>query len=665
MRIIVNKNDVEINLYPSQLPSLPSKPQTTLLTSSHLLTLTTSNSVTKSSLLTTSSSTTASSLLTTPSSLTTSALTERRSDIVDWLKEFSLHNLNDLLFSAVLEQRVDIMTWLLEHGADIESRNYVKNTPLLTAVKNRLVVVVKALLKLGANPEALDRKKETPLHFTLKVPTGTTGNDAKQLDSKIKKSQDWEEIAICLLEHKAKPELPNTSFVAEAAYWQWKRLLHHVLTTEEYKPYVASQINHPWRKHEDSLRETSLNALQQCVYKRETEIVKSLLKSKANPNEMYNVNFSMHEDHWISRWDIKRTAPLSIAVANGDTEIITSLLKSKADPNIESELYDIAYYEVDECSDNDESKGKGLRPLHIAAASGKAETVLYAAAIYNKKAVFKLLLAYKAQLGSQHKHYDIPAILKLMDAYPKVSRFGSAELAFWAANDSSRLALEPIRHDLSRWGEELNFSLQSLRTAVSPSELMTKIQQAWQEQPYTFNGLSNVSKGLRQSLTVIDPAFKNQLNFRDSQLRDLFLELNALEEQLVLKQKSNFNFIIETHRLIPFAFKPKRALRINKNFDLFSRTQFQIPDAITHLIFSFLTGLPLKDIPKWMMIVVSLQDSSIEFGKSLPNTKAALQTKPNHYYLTRCILFFKAYNKQQKQEPTSQSAVAIRTGTFS
>lgn len=51
---------------------------------------------------------------------------------------------------------------LIEHGADVNSTNYVGSTALHFAVDN---TTVDLLIKAGANVNALDRDKWSPLHF--------------------------------------------------------------------------------------------------------------------------------------------------------------------------------------------------------------------------------------------------------------------------------------------------------------------------------------------------------------------------------------------------------------------------------------------------------------------------------------------------------------------
>ena len=69
---------------------------------------------------------------------------------------------NSPLQIAALEGFVDIVRFLLEKGAQVDSRNIDKETPLIDAVENGHLEVVKLLLDFGANPRLGNAKGDEP-----------------------------------------------------------------------------------------------------------------------------------------------------------------------------------------------------------------------------------------------------------------------------------------------------------------------------------------------------------------------------------------------------------------------------------------------------------------------------------------------------------------------
>lgn len=69
---------------------------------------------------------------------------------------------NSPLQIAALEGFADIVKFLLEKGADVDTRNIDKETPLIDAVENGHLEVVKLLLEHGANPRLGNAKGDEP-----------------------------------------------------------------------------------------------------------------------------------------------------------------------------------------------------------------------------------------------------------------------------------------------------------------------------------------------------------------------------------------------------------------------------------------------------------------------------------------------------------------------
>lgn len=369
---------------------------------------------------------------------------------------------------------------------------------------------------------------------------------------------------------------------------------------------------------------------QTALFDKSSKCIKLLLDAKANPNI---TNSRGHP-------------PLYDAVSRRSLPAVKAFLENKNSPT------HINFEFKDESEPSDEI------------------TVLFAAALLNEKGIFKLLLAHNANLGSKHKEYDIAGILKIMNDNPHVSRISKPVLAFWVANKRERPDVAHISLYLGDWPGNIDFTMRTLKAAVSQLELGARIENAYVGGCSEIHLLLTYShiRGMRQCLTFIDPTLKKFVNFGGGReglvIRNLFLKLNALEESLMFKQQSNYmDCIIKTHDLMEFAFKPENILGINKNFNLFSTCRLQIPTVIAQLIFSFLTGLPLADIPKWMTIVISLQKSAIAFRKyrHSPKSAALLHGRHDDYpvinYLSLIhhILFFESYLTHQGQSPSSSN----------
>jgi ankyrin repeat protein len=69
---------------------------------------------------------------------------------------------NSPLQIAALEGFIDIVKFLLEKGADVDTRNIDKETPLIDALENGHLEVVKLLLSHGANPRLGNAKGDEP-----------------------------------------------------------------------------------------------------------------------------------------------------------------------------------------------------------------------------------------------------------------------------------------------------------------------------------------------------------------------------------------------------------------------------------------------------------------------------------------------------------------------
>ena len=76
-----------------------------------------------------------------------------------------IHFLSSRIGSSIRARLLpDVVRLLLEHGVDVNGRNFQGETPLHIAAANGLVKVVRVLLEHGANVGAEDKKGKTPLH---------------------------------------------------------------------------------------------------------------------------------------------------------------------------------------------------------------------------------------------------------------------------------------------------------------------------------------------------------------------------------------------------------------------------------------------------------------------------------------------------------------------
>lgn len=76
-----------------------------------------------------------------------------------------------LLLRAAAEGDPDSVALALRHGADLETRDERRRTPLLLAVTEDRVAVARLLVAMGADPDALDDRSDTPW-----LVTGVTGS---------------------------------------------------------------------------------------------------------------------------------------------------------------------------------------------------------------------------------------------------------------------------------------------------------------------------------------------------------------------------------------------------------------------------------------------------------------------------------------------------------
>lgn len=73
--------------------------------------------------------------------------------------------MNPLLHWAIYADKTEIALFLIDHGADIESKDGLGNSPLHIAAGRNNVMVAKRLLEKGANIDSRDGQMGTPLFF--------------------------------------------------------------------------------------------------------------------------------------------------------------------------------------------------------------------------------------------------------------------------------------------------------------------------------------------------------------------------------------------------------------------------------------------------------------------------------------------------------------------
>lgn len=280
-----------------------------------------------------------------------------------------------LLFDAVNENNAVMVTWLLKHGANIEARNKAGDTPLLTAVKKYFPSIVKILLEARANPEIIDSNGYTPLKCSIQLPNfeGWVNRE-----DEFTNEEQREDIALLLLEHGAKPEVTNNSFLAGIIFRGFRKVQTLLFSHSKYESYISTQINSPF-----VCEEGSLTPLQAAVIKNDAELVKKLLEAKGDPDQEFNpseirlINNSDIFKHISAngmKWNlIDKTSTLSIAVWNKNTALVQMLLAAKADPNFKT--IGIADGEEDIV----------LNPVHIATAN-------------KDQAMVNLLIQWKAHI---------------------------------------------------------------------------------------------------------------------------------------------------------------------------------------------------------------------------------------------------------------------------
>jgi ankyrin repeat protein len=60
---------------------------------------------------------------------------------------------NTVLHNAAMQGRLELIPFLIEHGADVNAKNKLQQTPLICATKHGNVAVVQCLLQNGGNPQ--------------------------------------------------------------------------------------------------------------------------------------------------------------------------------------------------------------------------------------------------------------------------------------------------------------------------------------------------------------------------------------------------------------------------------------------------------------------------------------------------------------------------------
>jgi hypothetical protein len=105
--------------------------------------------------------------------------------------------------AAESPSRTKFIRFFLDHGADIESRDFHRRTPLLVAALEHNLEAIKILLDAGADVHAADSQGMTVLHFTYTVAPAAYA---------------------LLVERGASPGMPNQHGRDPAAeYYVWSR----------------------------------------------------------------------------------------------------------------------------------------------------------------------------------------------------------------------------------------------------------------------------------------------------------------------------------------------------------------------------------------------------------------------------------------------------------
>lgn len=271
----------------------------------------------------------------------------------------------------------------------------------------------------------------------------------------------------------------------------------------------------------------------------------------------------------------------------------------------------------------------------------KGETALFRAAINNKRKIFNLLLKHGARFGQSHKDFNLDSIQKLMADYPNVERFNEVTLRIWSTDDKPDFS--PLAGRKISWSTEIL----NLETLKKLNEI--KLFNATQAECILLPAFDRKRiNRIRLALLILSPNIKQNLEFPDSKLSELFFTLNTLDEKLINSSNKKFECIEKTHNLIKPALE---IFGVNRGVNF-----IKLPDAITQKIFSILIGLNEKSIPQLIIVALALQRSASVYKQ--------LQDKPSyngsHYYLTRLVLFFQEYStealKQKPKAPKVQSS---------
>ena len=212
------------------------------------------------------------------------------------------------LHLAAEKKFVAVVQVLLANKADVNDLDGNRFTPLVLAIQKGAVAVAATLLAQGADPNilcGLDRG------FGNRTPTGTALHFAV--------TRGDEAIVALLLTNRADVTLRNQngeSALDRAASGNWPVIAGQLIA-------AGADVNAVGPDNQGGL--TSLHRAAQVS----REMVALLLEHGANPNITANAN-------------LKRTTPLMTAVAYNKPEIISLLLKHKANPDAEDSDADTA-----------------------------------------------------------------------------------------------------------------------------------------------------------------------------------------------------------------------------------------------------------------------------------------------------------------------------------
>ncbi len=175
------------------------------------------------------------------------------------ISQEAFHTINPL-FDAVKKDNIEEVEALIEHGANPNLKDKIRQTPLHLAAYLGKTKVVKVLLEHGANPNLQDKYGRTPLHMAAALPKA--------------------EVTVVLLEYGAKSDLQyifrRTSLNRATDYGSKKVI--KVSLAHSSNPYL-----------QDEIRKTLLQIAAQYNRSEIIEIFKRFLEIKSFKKEVPDI----------------------------------------------------------------------------------------------------------------------------------------------------------------------------------------------------------------------------------------------------------------------------------------------------------------------------------------------------------------------------------------